>query len=49
MEALLHLPKEPSKIKTLDIFTKFQEARPAYCSNLINKELGYDTIVELPE
>jgi hypothetical protein len=31
------VPKEALKIKTYECFTKFQEARPAHRSNLVNK------------
>jgi hypothetical protein len=49
MDTLPSQPQEAVKIKTFDVFTKFQEARPAYRSNLVNKELGYDAIIELPD
>lgn len=38
--------KDQPKIKPIQIYTKIQEAYPAHYSNLVNKELGYDTIVE---
>lgn len=39
--------KDLTKIKTLECYTKIQEGRPAHLSNLVNKELGYDTILEM--
>ena len=38
--------KDQNKIKPFQIYTKLQEAYPAHYSNLVNKELGYDTLIE---
>ena len=38
--------KDQHKIKPFKIYTKIQEAHPAHYSNLVNKELGYDTLIE---
>ena len=38
--------KEQLKIKPFQAYVKIQEAFPVHYSNLINKELGYDTIID---
>ena len=40
--------KQIHKIKPFQAYTKIQETRPNHLDNLVNKELGYDSIVELP-
>ena len=45
--ATLNNSKDQLKIKPFECFTKIQEARPAHCSTLVNKELGYDAIIDI--
>ena len=33
------------KIRPFQTYTKIQENKPSYLDNLVNKELGYDTII----
>lgn len=35
------------KIRPFQTYTKIQENKPSHFDNLVNKELGYDTIIEL--
>ena len=45
MEVIDNNTKNPSKIKPFQTFTKIQENRPSLFDNLVNKELGYDTLI----